>query len=97
MNNKPAIDVIVTGGEITNEETQAYVERMQNRVVSRGRYLASLRINLDGEFVELTPTWGSIPFERIRRITGYLSLTTKFNPGKVAEEKDRVKHNDNGG
>lgn len=34
-----------------------------------------------------------VPFERIRRITGYLvgSLDT-WNDAKKAEEKDRVKH-----
>lgn len=32
-------------------------------------------------------------FERIRRITGYLAGDlTRFNNGKKAEEKDRVKH-----
>ena len=34
------------------------------------------------------------PFERIRRITGYLVGTLdRFNNAKRAEEKDRVKHN----
>lgn len=34
-----------------------------------------------------------IGFERIRRVTGYLSGDVKhFNNGKRAEEKDRVKH-----
>ena len=34
-----------------------------------------------------------VGFERIRRITGYLVGTTdRFNNGKKAEEKDRVKH-----
>lgn len=34
-----------------------------------------------------------IGFERIRRITGYLVGTIdRFNDGKKAEEKDRVKH-----
>ena len=34
-----------------------------------------------------------VPFERIRRITGYLVGTVeRFNNGKKAEEKDRVKH-----
>ena len=33
------------------------------------------------------------PFERIRRITGYLVGTLdRFNDGKRAEEHDRVKH-----
>lgn len=32
-------------------------------------------------------------FERIRRVTGYLSGdVSHFNNGKRAEEKDRVKH-----
>ena len=35
-----------------------------------------------------------IPFERIRRITGYLVGTLdRFNNAKRAEEKDRIKHN----
>lgn len=34
-----------------------------------------------------------IKFERIRRITGYLVGTLdRFNNGKAAEERDRVKH-----
>ena len=35
----------------------------------------------------------NVGFERIRRITGYLSGDVKrFNNGKRAEERDRVKH-----
>lgn len=38
-------------------------------------------------------TEGNIPFERIRRITGYLVGTLdRFNDAKRAEERDRVKH-----
>lgn len=34
-----------------------------------------------------------VKFDRIRRITGYLVGTTdRFNNGKKAEERDRVKH-----
>lgn len=34
-----------------------------------------------------------VKFERIRRITGYLVGTLdRFNDGKAAEERDRVKH-----
>lgn len=34
-----------------------------------------------------------VGFERIRRITGYLVGTVdRFNNGKRAEERDRVKH-----
>ena len=35
----------------------------------------------------------NIPFDRIRRITGYLTGTlASFNNAKAAEEKKRVKH-----
>mgnify|MGYP000218998778 CR=1 FL=1 len=38
-------------------------------------------------------TFESVPFERIRRITGYLVGTVeRFNNAKRAEEHDRVKH-----
>jgi hypothetical protein len=35
-----------------------------------------------------------IPFTRLRRITGYLvgDRDTRFNDAKLAEERDRVKH-----
>lgn len=37
----------------------------------------------------------NVKFERIRRITGYLVGTLdRFNDGKAAEERDRVKHCD---
>ena len=38
-----------------------------------------------------------VPFEKIRRITGYLVGTVeRFNNSKRAEVKDRVKHNKKG-
>ncbi len=37
---------------------------------------------------------GDVPFERLRRITGYLvGSLERWNDGKKAEEHDRVKHN----
>ena len=32
------------------------------------------------------------PIERLRRITGYCSVSTRWNDAKKAELKDRVKH-----
>ena len=37
-----------------------------------------------------------IGFERIRRITGYLGTVDRFNNGKKAEVRDRVKHGTEG-
>ena len=50
-------------------------------------------IKVDGDYVELSYDFGHTPFQRIRRITGYLVGTLdRFNDGKRAEERDRVKH-----
>ena len=53
----------------------------------------SMDISVDGDEVELSYDFGNVPFQRIRRITGYLVGTLdRFNNAKRAEEHDRVKH-----
>lgn len=48
---------------------------------------------LDGDECKETYELTTVPFERIRRITGYLVGTMdKWNNAKKAEEHDRVKH-----
>lgn len=45
---------------------------------------------------QLTKIGEGVKFERLRRITGYLVGTVdRWNDGKKAELKDRVKHEDN--
>ncbi|MDR2530366.1 MAG: anaerobic ribonucleoside triphosphate reductase [Oscillospiraceae bacterium] len=39
-------------------------------------------------------TEDDVPFERIRRVTGYISTLDRFNNGKLAEVRDRLKHGD---
>lgn len=49
------------------------------------------------EEVKEKTTGEGVGFERIRRITGYLVGTVdRFNNGKRAEERDRVKHSTEG-
>ena len=49
------------------------------------------------EIVKEKTVGEGVGFERIRRITGYLVGTVdRFNNGKKAEEKDRVKHSTEG-
>ena len=49
------------------------------------------------EVREVKKVGEGVGFERIRRITGYLVGTTdRFNNGKRAEERDRVKHSTKG-
>lgn len=84
------VDVNVRGGEIPAEEQRAYIDYLSDKY---NRKLERLDIELDGEFVNLSYKFEDVPFERIRRITGYLVGTMdKWNDAKRAEERDRVKH-----
>ena len=48
---------------------------------------------MEKEVKKVKTVGDGVGFERIRRITGYLVGTVeRFNDGKRAEEKDRVKH-----
>ena len=52
-----------------------------------------LNITLDKlGYVDLEYKLAPVDFERIRRITGYLSEVRQFNDGKKDELKDRVLH-----
>ena len=51
----------------------------------------------DTDTKEVKTIGEGVGFERIRRITGYLVGTVdRFNNGKKAEERDRVKHSTEG-
>ncbi len=53
----------------------------------------TLEIHVDGDYVDLKWELKPRPFERIRRITGYLvGDMGRWNNAKTAEERDRVKH-----
>ena len=86
------MEVKILGGKITKSEKDAYVDYICKKFPDKN--IASITIELDGEYVNLNYEFEDMPFERIRRITGYLVGTVdRFNNGKRAEEKDRVKHN----
>ena len=88
MNN---ITVNVKGGTIEQSEIEAYISRAREKYPDK--QISGIDISVDGEYVELTYHWTTVPFERIRRITGYLVGTLdRFNDAKRSEEADRVKH-----
>lgn len=88
------MSVTITGNA-DPREAQAYVEYLENKF---NRKVSKLDINIDGEFADLSYELEHVPFERIRRITGYLVGTMDhWNNAKRAEERDRVKHDLNGG
>ena len=77
-------------GNAPAAEQQAYVDYLEKKY---NRKLKSLDVTIDGEFADLNYEFEPAPFERIRRITGYLVGTMDhWNNAKAAEEGDRVKH-----
>lgn len=86
------MNVNVTGGQLSQEEINAYIKHGEDQYPNRR--IVGMDVNLDGDFVDLKYYFDSMPFDRIRRITGYLVGTLdRFNDAKRAEEHDRVKHN----
>ncbi|MBR6767797.1 MAG: hypothetical protein IKM02_07590 [Clostridia bacterium] len=80
----------VINGTLTPEEEQAYIRWATEKY---GVEPVSMDIEFDGEFANVHTNLGRRPFERIRRITGYLVGTLdRFNDAKAAEERQRVKH-----
>ena len=81
-----------SGENISQEEINEYVKYVEEKYPDKK--IATLDLNVNGDYVDLNYTLlNDVPFERIRRITGYLVGTLdRFNDGKRAEEKDRVKH-----
>ena len=85
------MEIIVNNGTVSEEEKMSYVKYVSAK--EPNRELVWLEINLDGEFVDLKYKFEDVPFERIRRVTGYLTGTLdRWNDAKRAEEADRVKH-----
>lgn len=83
------MSVTITGNA-DPREAQAYVDYLQEKY---NRKLETLDVRIDGDYADLNYTFSNVPFERIRRITGYLVGTMDhWNDAKAAEERDRVKH-----
>lgn len=80
---------------IPEEIVQAAIAMMEQE---EGRRVVEISIRRTGNPDEygITPVFERVPFQRIRRITGYLVGTLdRFNNAKRAEVEDRVKHTTN--
>ena len=89
------VNVTVQGiSDMTLKEVRNYVSLSKALKCSCGENLTDLQISKgENNQVALSYSIKSLPFERIRRITGYLVGTIdRWNNAKKAEEKDRVKH-----
>ncbi len=83
------MSVTITG-DAPHKEALAYADYLERKY---NRKLKTLDIHIDGEYADLNYAFEQVPFERIRRITGYLVGTMDhWNSAKAAEEADRVKH-----
>jgi anaerobic ribonucleoside-triphosphate reductase len=81
----------VTGGTLPQQEIDYYTEMALKKYPERN--ITAIDMDIDGDYVNCTYHFCDQPFERIRRITGYLVGTLdRFNNAKRAEEADRVKH-----
>ncbi len=85
-----ACTVTVKNGTLSHEEINAYIDRAKQKYGAEPEHID---ITICGDEVELDYTLSTQPFQRIRRITGYLVGTLdRFNNAKRCEEHDRVKH-----
>lgn len=76
---------------IPQEEIDAYKKYVRDKYPDE--IIDEIILEFDGDDVKIETHKHSIPFNRIRRITGYLvGSLERFNNGKRAEEHDRVKH-----
>lgn len=78
--------------EVPEEEIEAYKDYVKKKYPDE--IIDEIILKFDDEgYVNIETHKHSVPFNRIRRITGYLVGTLeRFNNGKKAEERDRVKH-----
>lgn len=79
--------------EMSDEIKQEYIKHYKEK--AKPQALKSLVVFDDGEsdFVDTRYDTEQVPFQRIRRVTGYLvGDMSRWNNGKKAEEADRVKH-----
>ena len=77
---------------LPEEIVQAAIQMMERE---EGRKVVEISIRRTGNPDEfgITPVFERVPFQRIRRITGYLvGDLGRFNDAKRAEVLDRVKH-----
>lgn len=81
---------VTVKGEITNEELSIYLTQLQ---AEQKRKVIKADVTVDGEYMDVKYELENIPFDRIRRITGYLVGTTKrWNNAKQKELADRTMH-----
>ena len=79
--------------DCSHEEAQNYVDYVKSHVKEQGELDYIFVQPTDDGLVDVSYRFKSQKFERIRRVTGYLTGSLdSWNDAKRAEERDRVKH-----
>lgn len=79
------IDGIAVKTDVPEEEAREYAKRAP-------KGCTAMKVESDGNYVNIW-CYDCVPFERIRRVTGYLTgSVSRWNDAKRAELHDRVKH-----
>lgn len=85
--------MIIRNPENLPEEIIQAAIHMMEKEESRKVVEISIRSTDTPDEYGITPVFEKVPFQRIRRITGYLvGDLGRFNDAKRAEVEDRVKH-----
>lgn len=82
---------IVLNGNIEQELADRLVAEEKETFARQGKKIAKIVLTDCGDEIEVK-TYEESPIRRIRRITGYLAETDRWNAPKLAELRDRVVH-----
>ena len=86
------MEITVTGGTLPQKEIDRYIEEIKQDNPDKTLKKVEIEVQ-DKHNITIKYTYDSKPFNRIRRITGYLvGDIDRFNNAKRAEVNDRVKH-----
>jgi anaerobic ribonucleoside-triphosphate reductase activating protein len=84
------VNVTIEGFDPSIEEIRKYIKSAREDCSGA---IAEIKCTLDKDgMVDIDYREIDKPFERVRRITGYLSTLDRYNDAKRAEVSDRVIH-----
>lgn len=82
--------VTVIGTPISEREIENYRELARSKFPHNE--IEEIKIKVDEDFADIDYVLTCTPFQRVRRITGYLSNLGRFNNAKRAEVSDRLRN-----
>ena len=86
------VNVNVTGGEMSQAEINSYIDRAQKLYPEKT--IQTIDLKIDGDFVDVDYHFADVPFQRIRRITGYLvgTLDMVLQAPAYQNSKNEIRH-----